>query len=90
MGAQTFPIKGGGGEGMTKNSKERKEFELPGCTISVTVTGGGLPPLKLDLNSSRKITRASLDEKISQTLDNLERWQKEDKRKEKGTSEVAK
>jgi len=62
---------------MTKNGK-----------ISVTITGGGLPPFKRDLDSSRKITRASLDEEINQIMDNYGKWEKEDKRREKGTAEV--
>jgi len=59
LGNGVFRVKGRG-EGMTKNSKEKKEFEFPECTISVTVAGGGLPPFKRELDSSRIIMRASL------------------------------
>ena len=62
---------------MTKNSK-----------ISITVTGGGLPPLKRDLDSSSETVRVALDEEIKQIMDNLEKWEKEDKKRERGTSEV--
>ena len=62
---------------MTKNNK-----------ISLTITGGGLPPFKRDPDSSSETTRVALDEEINQTLNNLEKWEKEDKKRERGTAEV--
>jgi hypothetical protein len=62
---------------VTKNNK-----------ISLTITGGGLPPFKRDLDSSSETTRVALDEEINQTLNNLEKWEKEDKKRERGTAEV--
>jgi len=62
---------------MTKNSK-----------ISITIIGGGLPPFKHELNSSSEKLRVALDEEIKQIMDNLEKWEKEDKKRERGTAEV--
>ena len=49
-----------GSEGMTKNSK-----------TSLTITGGGLPPFKRDLDSSSKTVRVALDEEIKQIMSQL-------------------
>ena len=62
---------------MTKNSK-----------ISLTITGGGLPPFKRDLDSSSETVRVALDEEIKQIMNNFEKWEKEDKKRERGTAEV--
>jgi len=62
---------------MTKNSK-----------ISVTITGGGLPPFRGGLDSSSETVRAALDEEIRQIMNNFEKWGKEDKKRERGTAEV--
>jgi len=62
---------------MTKNSK-----------ISLTITGGGLPPFRHNLDSSSKTVRVALDEEIKQIMDNFEKWEKEDKKRERGTAEV--
>ena len=62
---------------MTKNSK-----------ISLTITGGGLPPFKRDLDSSSETMRVALDEEIKQIMNNFEKWEKEDKKRERGTAEV--
>jgi hypothetical protein len=66
-----------GGEGMTKNNK-----------ISFTITGGGLPPFRGGLDSESKTTRTALDEEIKQIMNNFEKWEKEDKKRERGTAEV--
>jgi hypothetical protein len=62
---------------MTKNSK-----------ISLTITGGGLPPFRHNLDSSIKKVRVALDEEIKQIMNNFEKWEKEDNKRERGTAEV--
>jgi hypothetical protein len=56
--------------------------------ISITITGGGLPPFRGDLDSENKTTRTALDEEIKQIMNNFEKWEKEDKKRERGTAEV--
>jgi len=56
--------------------------------ITVKVTGGGLPPFKRGLDSSSETVRVALDEEIKQIMNNFEKWEKEDKKRERGTAEV--
>ena len=56
--------------------------------ILVTITGGGLPPFKHHLDSSSETVRVALDEEIKQIMNNFEKWEKEDKKRERGTAEV--
>ena len=56
--------------------------------ITVTVTGGGMPPFIGKIDSSSETTRTALDEEIKQIMNNFEKWEKEDKKRERGTAEV--
>ena len=62
---------------MTKNSK-----------ISLTITGGGLPPFRGELDSESKTIRTALDEEIKQIMNNFEKWEKQDRKRKRGTAEV--
>jgi len=56
--------------------------------ITVTVTGGGMPPFISKIDSSNETVRVALDEEIKQIVNNFEKWEKEDKRRKRGTAEV--